>query len=66
MPISRCSSLAARQVAPKGVVAGQGDAELYRSVAPLSRFRLSIAQFDPDWGAADLVRATLAPFRQRP
>ncbi|WP_407562278.1 fructosamine kinase family protein [Streptomyces sp. 184] len=25
-----------------------------------------IAQFDPDWGAADLVRATLAPFRQRP
>ncbi|MGW0087141.1 fructosamine kinase family protein [Streptomyces sp. NPDC003393] len=25
-----------------------------------------IAQFDPDWGAADLVRATLAPFRRRP
>jgi fructosamine-3-kinase len=25
-----------------------------------------IAQFDPDWGAADIVRATLAPFRQRP
>ncbi|MGQ5638872.1 MULTISPECIES: fructosamine kinase family protein [unclassified Streptomyces] len=25
-----------------------------------------IAQFDPDWGAADLVRATLAPFRKRP
>ncbi|MFC5242963.1 fructosamine kinase family protein [Streptomyces atrovirens] len=25
-----------------------------------------IAQFEPDWGAADLVRATLAPFRQRP
>ncbi|MFG1811555.1 fructosamine kinase family protein [Streptomyces sp. NPDC049040] len=24
-----------------------------------------IAQFDPDWGAADLLRATLAPFRQR-
>ncbi|MFI0901528.1 fructosamine kinase family protein [Streptomyces sp. NPDC020983] len=24
-----------------------------------------IAQFDPDWGAADLVRATLAPFRRR-
>ncbi|WP_236570118.1 fructosamine kinase family protein [Streptomyces mexicanus] len=24
-----------------------------------------IAQFDPDWGAADLVRATLAPFRPR-
>lgn len=23
-----------------------------------------IAQFDPDWGAADLVRATLAPFRR--
>ncbi|MEU7942622.1 fructosamine kinase family protein [Microbispora bryophytorum] len=25
-----------------------------------------IAQFDPDWGAADLVRDTLAPFRRRP
>jgi fructosamine-3-kinase len=25
-----------------------------------------IAQFDPDWGAADLVRRTLAPFRPRP
>ena len=25
-----------------------------------------IAQFDDDWGAADLVRATLAPFRRRP
>nr|BFD87421.1 hypothetical protein StreXyl84_68220 [Streptomyces sp. Xyl84] len=25
-----------------------------------------IAQFEPDWGAADLVRATLAPFRRRP
>ncbi|MFH7334013.1 fructosamine kinase family protein [Streptomyces sp. KHY 26] len=25
-----------------------------------------IAQFEPDWGAADLVRATLAPFRKRP
>jgi fructosamine-3-kinase len=25
-----------------------------------------IAQFDPDWGAADHVRATLAPFRRRP
>jgi fructosamine-3-kinase len=25
-----------------------------------------IAQFDPDWGAADLVGATLAPFRRRP
>lgn len=25
-----------------------------------------IAQFDPDWGAADLVRGTLAPFRRRP
>ncbi|MFD6908577.1 fructosamine kinase family protein [Streptomyces sp. NPDC060077] len=25
-----------------------------------------IAQFDPDWGAAGLVRATLAPFRRRP
>ncbi|WP_037912137.1 fructosamine kinase family protein [Actinacidiphila yeochonensis] len=25
-----------------------------------------IAQFDPDWGAAELVRATLAPFRHRP
>ncbi|MER6924542.1 fructosamine kinase family protein, partial [Streptomyces spiralis] len=25
-----------------------------------------IAQFDPDWGAADLVRATLAPFRRQP
>ncbi|MFE7168733.1 fructosamine kinase family protein [Streptomyces sp. NPDC057616] len=24
-----------------------------------------IAQFDPDWGAADVVRATLAPFRRR-
>ncbi|MGW4087740.1 fructosamine kinase family protein [Streptomyces sp. NPDC004822] len=24
-----------------------------------------IAQFDPDWGAADAVRATLAPFRRR-
>ncbi|MET9591852.1 fructosamine kinase family protein [Streptomyces sp. NPDC006516] len=24
-----------------------------------------IAQFEPDWGAADLVRATLAPFRHR-
>lgn len=24
-----------------------------------------LAQFDPDWGAADLVRATLAPFRRR-
>jgi fructosamine-3-kinase len=24
-----------------------------------------IAQFDPDWGAADLVRTTLAPFRRR-
>lgn len=24
-----------------------------------------IAQFEPDWGAADLVRATLAPFRRR-
>jgi fructosamine-3-kinase len=24
-----------------------------------------VAQFDPDWGAADLVRATLAPFRTR-
>ncbi len=24
-----------------------------------------VAQFDPDWGAADLVRATLAPFRKR-
>ena len=24
-----------------------------------------IAQFDPDWGAADQVRATLAPFRTR-
>lgn len=24
-----------------------------------------IAQFDPDWGAADLVRATVAPFRRR-
>ncbi|WP_210480689.1 fructosamine kinase family protein [Naasia sp. SYSU D00948] len=24
-----------------------------------------IAQFDDDWGAADLVRATLAPFRRR-
>ncbi|MFI8089743.1 fructosamine kinase family protein [Streptomyces sp. NPDC086080] len=25
-----------------------------------------IAQFEPDWGAADAVRATLAPFRRRP
>ncbi len=25
-----------------------------------------IAQYDPDWGAADLVRATLAPFRRQP
>jgi fructosamine-3-kinase len=25
-----------------------------------------IAQFDDDWGAADQVRATLAPFRRRP
>jgi fructosamine-3-kinase len=25
-----------------------------------------VAQFEPDWGAADLVRATLAPFRDRP
>jgi len=25
-----------------------------------------IAQFEDDWGAADQVRATLAPFRQRP
>ena len=25
-----------------------------------------IAQFEPDWGAAELVRATLAPFRHRP
>ncbi|MGY1455568.1 fructosamine kinase family protein [Streptomyces sp. SS8] len=25
-----------------------------------------IAQFTPDWGAADLVRATLAPFRRQP
>ncbi|MEV5928904.1 fructosamine kinase family protein [Streptomyces cellulosae] len=25
-----------------------------------------IAQFEPDWGAADQVRATLAPFRSRP
>ncbi len=24
-----------------------------------------IAQFEPDWGAADAVRATLAPFRRR-
>ncbi|MFF4341287.1 fructosamine kinase family protein [Kitasatospora sp. NPDC001540] len=24
-----------------------------------------VAQFSPDWGAADLVRATLAPFRRR-
>lgn len=24
-----------------------------------------IAQFDDDWGAADQVRATLAPFRRR-
>ncbi len=24
-----------------------------------------IAQFEPDWGAADIVRATLAPFRRR-
>jgi hypothetical protein len=22
-----------------------------------------LAQFDDDWGAADLIRATLAPFR---
>ncbi|GAA1738824.1 fructosamine kinase family protein [Nonomuraea bangladeshensis] len=25
-----------------------------------------IAQFEPDWGAADIVRAALAPFRRRP
>jgi hypothetical protein len=25
-----------------------------------------VAQFEPDWGAADVVRATLAPFRDRP
>jgi len=24
-----------------------------------------VAQFDPDWGAADAIRATLAPFRTR-
>lgn len=25
-----------------------------------------IAQFTPDWGAAAIVRTTLAPFRRRP
>jgi len=24
-----------------------------------------LAQFDDDWGAADTIRATLAPFRSR-
>ncbi|WP_245194837.1 fructosamine kinase family protein [Kitasatospora phosalacinea] len=40
----------------------------WRARAPILQLRQHlavIAQFDPDWGAADLVRATLAPFRQR-
>ncbi|MGW4808315.1 fructosamine kinase family protein [Kitasatospora sp. NPDC004272] len=40
----------------------------WRERAPILQLRQHlavIAQFDPDWGAADLVRATLAPFRRR-
>ncbi|GIG22702.1 hypothetical protein Cch01nite_34260 [Cellulomonas chitinilytica] len=34
-------------------------------VVQLRQHLAVIAQFDDDWGAAELVRATLAPFRQR-
>ncbi|MFC8722701.1 fructosamine kinase family protein [Kitasatospora sp. NPDC057198] len=40
----------------------------WRTRAPILQLRQHlavIAQFTPDWGAADLVRATLAPFRRR-
>lgn len=40
----------------------------WRDRMPLLQLRQHlavIAQFDPDWGAADVVRATLAPFRKR-
>ncbi|MFF5897605.1 fructosamine kinase family protein [Streptomyces argenteolus] len=40
----------------------------WRERMPILQLRQHLAvtaQFDPDWGAADLVRATLAPFRRR-
>jgi fructosamine-3-kinase len=41
----------------------------WRSRIPIIQLRQHLAvlaQFDDDWGAGDLIRATLAPFRRRP
>lgn len=62
-PPPEASAFVERYVELTGLDAG------WRERMPVLQLRQHlavIAQHDPDWGAADHVRATLAPFRQRP